>query len=375
VSSIRVLHVYRTFFPDTQGGAEETIRQITVGLKSIGVEARVFVPSPDPDPKNIIVNGIEVVRTKLHFEIASCGFALTSLLEFKKQVAWADIVHYHFPWPFADLLDLIAGVNKPSVVTYHSDIVRQNGLLQIYQPLMKHFLSSASSVVATSNQYRDSSLVLKSLQRHIDVVPIGIDENSYPQPTYETATRMEQTFGSGFFFFVGMLRYYKGLHILLEACKGTDLEVVIAGGGPLEDELKQKVKIEGISNVRFAGRVTDEEKIALIDLSKAMVFPSHLRSEAFGVTLVEGLMRGKPLISAEVGTGTSYVNQHDDTGFVVQADDPVALRVAMTRLATNEEEAFGFGRAARQRYEALFTSDRMALAYQTIYKRLLDEIT
>ncbi|MFT7246260.1 MAG: glycosyltransferase involved in cell wall biosynthesis, partial [Candidatus Azotimanducaceae bacterium] len=234
---------------------------------------------------------------------------------------------------------------------------------------------SASSVVATSNQYRDSSLVLKSLQRHIDVVPIGIDENSYPQPTYETATRMEQTFGSGFFFFVGMLRYYKGLHILLEACKGTDLEVVIAGGGPLEDELKQKVKIEGISNVRFAGRVTDEEKIALIDLSKAMVFPSHLRSEAFGVTLVEGLMRGKPLISAEVGTGTSYVNQHDDTGFVVQADDPVALRVAMTRLATNEEEAFGFGRAARQRYEALFTSDRMALAYQTIYKRLLDEIT
>jgi rhamnosyl/mannosyltransferase len=375
VSSIRVLHVYRTFFPDTQGGAEETIRQITVGLKSIGVEARVFVPSPDPDPKNITVNGIEVVRTKLHFEIASCGFALTSLLEFKKQVAWADIVHYHFPWPFADLLDLIAGVNKPSVVTYHSDIVRQNGLLQIYQPLMKHFLSSASSVVATSNQYRDSSLVLKSLQRHIDVVPIGIDENSYPQPTYETATRMEQTFGSGFFFFVGMLRYYKGLHILLEACKGTDLEVVIAGGGPLEDELKQKVKIEGISNVRFAGRVTDEEKIALIDLSKAMVFPSHLRSEAFGVTLVEGLMRGKPLISAEVGTGTSYVNQHDDTGFVVQADDPVALRVAMTRLATNEEEAFGFGRAARQRYEALFTSDRMALAYQTIYKRLLDEIT
>lgn len=368
---IRVLHVYRTFFPDTQGGAEETIRQITVGLKAIGVETRVFVPSPDPDPKNITVNGIEVVRTKLHFEIASCGFALTSLLEFKKQVAWADIVHYHFPWPFADLLNLVAGVNKPSVVTYHSDIVRQNGLLQIYQPLMKHFLSSASSVVATSNQYRDSSLVLKMLQRPIDVVPIGIDENSYPQPTSETVTRMEQEFGSGFFFFVGMLRYYKGLHILLEACKGTDLEVVIAGGGPLEDELKQRVKAEKISNVRFAGRVTDEEKIALMDLSRAMVFPSHLRSEAFGVTLVEGLMRGKPLICAEVGTGTSYVNQHNETGFVVDAGDPGALQAAMMRLSSNEEQALLFGRAARQRYENQFTSDQMARAYRTIYQRLL----
>jgi len=373
VPTIRVLHVYRTFFPDTQGGAEETIRQITVGLKAIGVEARVFVPSPYPYPKTISVNGIKVVRTKLHFEIASCGFALTSIPEFKRQVAWADIVHYHFPWPFADLLNLLAIVKKPSVVTYHSDIVRQNGLMKIYQPLMQNFLASASSVVATSEQYRDSSLVLGALKKPIDVVPIGIDENSYPQPTGGTVARMEQTYGSGFFFFVGMLRYYKGLHILLEACQGADFEVVIAGGGPLEAELKQRVKAEKISNVRFAGRVTDEEKIALMDLSRAMVFPSHLRSEAFGVTLVEGLMRGKALISAEVGTGTSYVNQHGETGFVVQADDPGALQEAMMRLSVNEEETLRFGHAARQRYEALFTSDRMALAYHAIYKRLLGE--
>jgi glycosyltransferase involved in cell wall biosynthesis len=370
VSSLRVLHVYRTYFPDTQGGAEETIRQLTVGLKRIGVETRVFTPSLNPQPKIVLVEGIEVVRSKLHFEISSCGFALTSIPEFNRQVAWADIVHYHFPWPFADLLDLVTGVRKPSVITYHSDIVRQNGLMKFYHPLMQHFLRKSSCVVATSDQYRDSSVVLKALQRSIDVVPIGIDERSYPIPTDGTIVRMEHAFGSGFFLFVGMLRYYKGLHILLEACKGTNLPVVIAGEGPLEAELRQRVETEGISNVRFAGRVTDEEKIALIDLSRALVFPSHLRSEAFGVTLVEGLMRGKPLISAEVGTGTSYVNLHNETGFVVEASNPTAFQAAMIRLAECEDETSRLGQNARQRYEALFTSDRMARSYREIYYRL-----
>ena len=60
------------------------------------------------------------------------------------------MVHYHFPWPFADLLEMIAGGSKPYIVTYHSDIVRQKLLGKYYRPLMNRFLGGAARVVATS---------------------------------------------------------------------------------------------------------------------------------------------------------------------------------------------------------------------------------
>lgn len=307
----------------------------------------------------------------MHFEIASCGFALTAFPEFKRQVEWADIVHYHFPWPFADLLNLVARVKKPAVITYHSDIVRQSGLMKLYQPLMNHFLNGAAAVVATSDRYRETSLVLSELAKPVDVVPIGVDEKSYPSPSAQALASAREHYGEGFFFFIGMLRYYKGLHILLDACRGTTLPVVIAGTGPLEAELRARVKAEGLAHVQFAGRVSDEEKMALMQLSLAMVFPSHLRSEAFGVTLVEGLMMGKPLVCAEVGTGTSYVNQHDKTGYVVEAGNPIALRNAMQKLIDEPEMRVQFGLAARERFEALFTADRMAEGYLDIYRKVL----
>ncbi|MEJ2610669.1 MAG: glycosyltransferase, partial [Candidatus Thiodiazotropha sp.] len=82
----------------------------------------------------------------------------------------------------------------------------------------------------------------------------------------------------------------------------------IAGAGPTERELKERVTRLGLNNVHLLGHVDDAEKVALMRLCRAVVFPSHLRSEAFGVTLLEGAIHSKPLISTEIGTGTSYIN-------------------------------------------------------------------
>ena len=365
---LRVLQVYRTFFPDTQGGAEETIRQIAVGTSKLGCEVRVFVPSFNPEPEQVLVSGIPVIRKKMQFEIASCGFALGSLREFRQQVQWADVVHYHFPWPFADLLDWLAEVKKPKILTYHSDIVRQKGLMALYKPLMSKFLASLDCVVATSKQYAESSETLQQLDK-VEVIPIGIDEESYPSPSYGRFSESKDVFEDKYFFFVGMLRYYKGLHILLEAAKGANFKVVIAGTGPEEEALKHQASELGLENVWFLGRITDQEKLTFIDHCIGMVFPSHMRSEAFGVSLVESLMRGKPLITAEVGTGTSFVNDHNETGFVVKAGDPVALRAAMDKLS-EESLAARLGRAGRARYEQLLTADKMAEGYYSLYKKL-----
>ena len=133
---MKVLHVYRTYFPDTQGGLEEVIRQICLGTGDRGVTSRVFTLSDEPFPRRLPRVEAEVVRVRKTFEVASCGFGLTGLRQFAREVEWADVVHYHYPWPFSDLLYLMAGKSKRSVLTYHSDIVRQQFLFAFYRPLM-----------------------------------------------------------------------------------------------------------------------------------------------------------------------------------------------------------------------------------------------
>jgi rhamnosyl/mannosyltransferase len=96
-----------------------------------------------------------------------------------------------------------------------------------------------------------------------------------------------------------------------------------------------------------------------------------MRSEAFGVSLVEGAMIGRPLISAEIGTGTTYVNSHEQSGIVVRPGDVDQLRAAMQRLYANEGLASRLGVGARSRYEALFTGAQMGNSYNAVYQELL----
>lgn len=367
---MKVLHVYRTYFPDTHGGLEEAVRQICLSTKSHGCEHRIFTLSRYPGPQRLVFPEADVYRASLSMDIKSCGISLTGLALFRNLVDWADIVHYQFPWPFADVLHFLAGVKKPALVTYQSDIVRQKVLGFLYRPLMHRFLGSLDCIVATSDNYLASSKVLQQHRHKVEVIPNCLQDSvseSLPQSLLDRLSTKDD-----FFLFVGVLRYYKGLHVLLEALEGTNLRCVIAGKGPLERLLRDQVLALGLKHVEFVGYVTDEEKAALMRLCRAVVFPSHLRSEAFGVTLLEGAMYGKPLISCEIGTGTSFINQHDETGIVVPPSDANALRKAMLRIAGDDELALRFGSAARKRYEALFSGPQVGQAYADLYRRLVD---
>lgn len=370
---MKVLHLYRTYFPDSQGGLEEVIRQICLGTGRHGVTSRVFTLSDEPYPRVLARVEGKVIRVRKTFEVASCGVAFTGIGHFAREVAWADIVHYHYPWPFSDLMYLLLGRSKPAVLTYHSDIVRQKFLLSMYSPLMRHYLGSMDRIVATSPNYFATSEVLNSFADKVEVIPIGLEEPSY-QPLGDTNNDLAEAldrYGRDFFLFVGVLRYYKGLHILLDAINGAPYKVVIVGAGPVEDELRKQVDRLGLDNVIFAGYISDREKMALFQLCRAVVFPSYLRSEAFGVTLLEGAMSARPLISAEVGSGTSHVNVHEETGLVVEAGSSVALRAAMDELFGDKAKAVRMGKNARLRYEALFTGRLMGERYAKLYADVL----
>ncbi len=366
---LRVLHFYKTSFPDTMGGAEQVIFQIASGTAAQGIETTILSLTRDRNATPLELEGVSVVRALQDFEFGSNAFSWRSFFAFRKLAARADVIHFHFPWPFGDLVYLLSGIRKPAIVTYHSDIVRQQTLLKIYRPLKRCFLGRVDRIVATSPNYLRSSQVLQKYADKVSVIPIGVDKARYPAFNPSRADYWRECLGAKpFFLFVGVLRYYKGLHLLIEAVRDTDIRVVIVGAGPIEAELKEQAFRWGMSNVHFLGFVSDEDKVALLHLCYGVVFPSHLRSEAFGVSLLEGAMYGKPMISSEIGTGTTFINIADETGLVVPPSDPTALRVAMQTLLNNPERAAEFGKNAESRYWSLFTAEKMVASYRELYE-------
>lgn len=367
---MRVLHFYKTYYPDTWGGIEQVIRQLCVGTGRLGVRNEVLTLTRDTGPARIEFEGHTVHRARLDFEIASTGFSAGAIRQLARLARDADVIHYHFPWPFMDLAHFLARIDKPSVVTYHSDIVRQKNLLRVYGPLKRGFLRSVDTIVATSPNYLASSPVLKRFEHKTRTITYGLDKTIYPQPPQSLKDQWRARCGERFFLFVGVLRYYKGLHILLDAMANLDYPVVIVGAGPVEQELKEHARRLGLTHVIFVGAVEELDKVALLELCYAMVFPSHLRSEAFGISLLEGAMYGKPMISSEIGTGTTYINIDNETGLVVPPDDPAAFGAAMRTLWEQPERAAEMGRRAAARYWELFTAETMARNYHALYTEL-----
>lgn len=375
-ASLRVLHVYRTYFPDPPGGLQEAIRQIALASSAFGIESRIFTLSPAPFPKQINAAEGLVVRCRSWAAPASCDLGGSdSFMQFRELVRWSDVVHYHFPWPFADVMHLLGGAGKSSIMTYHSDIVRQRILAYVYGPLMRHTLRSMSAVVATSPDYATTSSVLTTVvhPNRLRTIPLGIvdyrDQSSAFRDNKNVLARLRLD-GSPFLLALGVLRYYKGLHTLVEAATAIHGTIVIAGSGPEEARLKQLAGDRGVKNIFFAGQVSHEEKVALLKRCRALVLPSHLRSEAFGMVLVEASMFAKPMVCCKVGSGTSFVNAHGETGFVVPPGTPQMLAQACNRLLDDELLAHQMGNNARERYERLFSGSALGKAYAGLYREV-----
>ncbi len=370
MKKLRVLHLYRTYFPETQGGLQESIRQLCLATSPLNVENTIFVLAHVSEPNCMVLPEGRLIRAKAWLEIASCDIGAWAAFRRCREVAdQCDIIQIHYPWPFADLLLLfIRRRNQPVVVTYVSDIVRQQALGLVYAPLRRWLLRCANRIVASSPNYAASSEILQQYSAKLVCIPHCLKEIA--PPTEQLVARWEAQLGHNFFLFVGVLRYYKGLDFLLAAASGAKLPIVIVGEGPEGERMRKQAIAMGLNNLYFLGAVPDTDKQALFGLCRGVVFPSHLRSEAFGMTLLEGARAGKPLICCDIGTGTSWINIHGETGLVVPPADSQALAQAMNTLADDDELCRRLGLRARARWQQFFTPEVAGSAYRKLYDEI-----
>jgi lipopolysaccharide/colanic/teichoic acid biosynthesis glycosyltransferase len=172
--------------------------------------------------------------------------------------------------------------------------------------------------------------------------------------------------------FVGRLVPYKGVDILLRSVKGLDARTVVVGDGPSRMSLMAMAIDSGLGDrVRFLGDVTDAELLAWYHACDVLVLPSVSRQEAFGMVQLEAMLCGHPVVSTELQTGTSWVNQHERTGLVVKAGDVNELRGALERLLGDQELRDQFGDAGRKRVMETFAADAMCRATVSLYEEVV----
>ena len=370
---INVLHVYKTALSESIGGVEMFIDSLCRSTTKLNIRNTVLSLSRNPSQEKVHSNSYESVVAKQDIYLASTGFSFSAFGLFHQLLTVNDIIHYHFPNPFADLLHFSTRRRKPSIVTYHSDIVKQRTLMHLYRPIMNRFLESADSIVATSPNYVQHSSVLQNYKHKIKVIPVGVNQSDFRKPSNELSGHWKCKLPDDFFLFVGALRYYKGLHVALEAVQNTDIPLVIAGSGGVENDLIEMASHRRLENVYFLGQITEEDKITLLHLCRGFVFPSHLRSEAFGLSLVEAAICGKPMISCEIHTGTSFINQHQQTGLVITPNSPDELRKAMQHLLDHPKDVKRFGANAKRRAQTVFNSETTAKMYAKLYFEIHDK--
>jgi rhamnosyl/mannosyltransferase len=121
----------------------------------------------------------------------------------------------------------------------------------------------------------------------------------------------------------------------------------------------------------FLGTIPDEELPVVLHAADIYCMPSHLRSEAFGLSQVEAMACGLPVVGTDLDTGVRFVNRDGESGLVVRPGDSGALAEAINRILADDALRNALGDGARKRVQRLFTAGRMAENLKAVYQEVL----
>ena len=370
---LRVLQVYKDYSP-VVGGIENNIKLLAEGLRSCGIDARVLVTNTSLKTKAGIINGVPVAKTGRLVNVSSAPVSpgmLPTLWNMEKEV---DIAHLHLPYPPGELAQLLCGRSRRTVLTYHSDIVRQKALGALYSPFLRLMLQRADLIAVSNPAYIRSSQFLRTVAGKCRVVPFGIklDRFDRADTNNEAVAEIRNRHGRPLILFVGRLRHYKGIDVLLHAMQQIDAHLLVVGVGPMADEWRSMSMNNGLSDkVTFAGELSDEELVNAYHAADLFVPPSTNRAETLGIVQLEAMACGLPVVCTELGTGTSFANQNGKTGFVVQPGDPDELAAAIRKLLDNDSLRYEMGRNAMARSRHEFSNKTMIARIINFYQEAL----
>lgn len=344
---------------------------LTEGLSERGVDCAMLCASETPQVIELNGHG-RVVCVKALAKWAATMISPGMVHWMRRACREYDVVHIHHPDPMACLALFLSGYRGKVVLHWHSDILKQRVLLQLYRPLQNWLIRRADLIVGTTPVYLAESPCLQRVQHKTRCLPIGIERMR--QDATGAATIRQRYAGKRIVFSLGRLIGYKGYRYLVEAVKylSDDVVVLIGGTGPLRADLQAQIdRLQLQGKVELLGFVKDEEVPAYYGACDLFCLPSIQKTEAFGIVQIEAMSCGKPVVATRIPeSGVAWVNAHGVSGLNVEPEDAKALAEAIEAILKDETAYRNFSEGARRHFEEYFTRERMLEDCLQIYRNL-----
>lgn len=322
-----------------------------------------------------IGNRAQVFCTGTWLKLSGTMISPQMILAAKRICGRYDLVHVHHPDPMAALALFLSGYKGRVILHWHSDIVKQRLALLFYRPLQEWLISRADMIVATSPAYLAASPYLKGVQHKAECLPIGVDAIVPDNNKVEALRR--QYAGKKIIFSLGRMVMYKGFEYLIRSAGYLDdsYVILIGGEGPLRGQLINEIRICGLKDkVKLLGFISDDELPAYFGACSVFCLPSVEKTEAYGIVQIEAMSCGKPVVATMIeGSGVSWVNAHGRSGLNVKSRDSHALAEAFDAITKDAATYQSFCRGARERFQSVFTRERMISAYHKLLCQCLDK--
>ncbi len=373
---MKIIQATKAYSPHI-GGIETVVQQLAEGFaKKDNIESNVTVCNDLGHSSSEISNGVHINRTATYARIASLPISPGYPYQLLSQSA--DILHIHEPFliaPAAYLAfrSLARKKFKRLVIWWHSDIVKQEAISNFYLPIQKAILKEASAIIVATPNHISSSNVLGEFNHKCHIIHFGIDISRF-QITSDCKQKIDAIkakYKKPIILFFGRLIYYKGAEYLIKAMDSIpEAHLVVVGKGTLQESLELMAS-KGIGNISFIPYLSEEDLVAMYHACEIFVLPSVENTEAFGIVQLEAMACGKPVISSDLPTGVTYVNQAGVTGLVVKKRSSSELVTAIKHLLENENRRQELGKNAQRRVEADFTVSGMVEQTLNLYREIL----
>ncbi len=298
-----------------------------------------------------------------------------------------DIVHAHAPINLG-LQGVISATRNhvPTVITYHThfpDYVPH--LLNGKLPKSLRRLSEYTAKKFVKYMFRNADVVtaptielVEELQsyglRNVEYLPNGIDMRKLACSPKDIAAFKKNNRipkGKKIVLYLGRISFEKRLDVLLESfgmMERKDAILVIAGGGPYIRNFEGLATTMGLRDVIFTGFVADKQLGAAY--ACADVFASASDTETFGMTFVEAMRMGCPVVGVR-RLGPKEIIEDGKTGLLVEPGNPSELAGAIDRLLSDKKLRERMGDAGR-RTAMRYTIEASVGQMMKIYDRLLE---
>jgi len=383
VAGLRIAIILGDMNPDDLGGAEIHLVEVMKRLLTYGHELHVFVGSDDRikdifPPESAFFYPIRYPRLP---NIKGLAYILWATRYILKRVRYQrfHILHAKQEYP-QGFIGALAGkrLGVPLYTTVQNPLAYKEELVfsgpkmlswlsQLLIPMVQYTLKNSAVVAAVSNY----SMVncQKMGARNCILVPNGVDTRMfYPTDKEVPAESPHIITTSTLIPRNGLDTLIKAFGLLLDTLGNAIL--TIAGDGPLEKELKNLTKTLAIEkSVRFIATVPHHKVPELLQSADLFVRPSI--AEGFGVSFIEAMASGVPVIACPTG-GVVDLIEDRQTGILVPPNDPQSLNKAMLDLLGDRELYKSIRTKALELVKVKYSWDSIAARVNDVYYSLVD---